>query len=405
MSRGENSPAENAASLAAASRWSPETEGALGPDSRWASRFAFSMADQNFALTRSPGIFKLSTGLAECLAARPEARPFTLLGNSSLAGCLRLPKTASFRIYDQPLANRIQRILWDQGGVYRAARRCGSEWLVLPKGFASFLQRCPMKLATYVHDTMHEFYRTRYPGVMSRAEMFYFQRSLLASICRSRVIFTNSEFTRSELLRLAQAHNLTPPEIIAVGIGFNLPAKGEPSRRNRLLVFASPWRHKRTDLALAYLAKWHEETQFDGTIEWIGNLPRNLSLPERPGWILHSRMTEGQFSRVLAGSRAALYFTEFEGFGMPPVEAVLAGACPVYSSIPATTEVMQGTGCRFENSSYESFRQALNQALAVTADTLSDWAGQLSRRHNWESVAERCIAGILRADSVTGRTA
>ena len=62
---------------------------------------------------------------------------------------------------------------------------------------------------------------------------------------------------------------------------------------------------------------------------------------------------------------------------MPPVEAALAGACPVYSDIPVTREVMAGAGCSFLNDSYDSFADAMKKARTATPKEISDWADQL----------------------------
>jgi len=367
-------------------------------------RLTYSMADQDFVRTKSVGIFNVALGLAERIAIRPEFSRLTVLTNHTLADHLRLPPNVPVHPCNQAIAGRLRRLIWDQRGVYRAAVRTGNEWLCLPKGFASFVTRCPVKLATYVHDTIHDFYREKYPGRMSSLESAYFFRSMLASIRHSRVIFTNSEFSRSEIRRLARTRGLAAPEVVRVGIGF-APVNQMPTEKDeRLLVMTTRWPHKRADLAVDYLAKWHAASGFKGTIDWLGSLPANLTFPNLPGWRLHSRVSDEQLALWLARSRALIYFTEYEGFGMPPVEAVLAGTCPVYSQIPVTSEVMRGLGCPFENASYESFAQAMDRALVVSSDVLDDWARRLLQWHDWDKVVDRFVCGLSEADSAPVRS-
>ncbi len=362
-------------------------------------RLTYSMADQDFARTKSVGIFNVALGLAERIALRPELSRFTLLANSTLADRLRLPPTVAVHPCNQAIAGRLRRMFWDQRGVYRAAARTGNEWLCLPKGFASFVSRCPVKLATYVHDTIHDFYRENYPGTMRSLESAYFLRSLLASIRYSRIVFTNSEFSRSEILRLARKQGLATPEVVRVGIGFTPEKRLRTEKDDRLLVMTTRLPHKRADLAVDYIARWHSDSGFQGAIDWLGSLPANLTLPDRPGWRMHARVSDEQLAQMLTRSRALIYLTEYEGFGMPPVEAVLAGTCPVYSQIPVTSEVMRGLGCPFENSSYESFAQAMNQALLVSSDVLDNWGGRLLEWHDWDKVVDRFIRGLIEVDS------
>ena len=82
---------------------------------------------------------------------------------------------------------------------------------------------------------------------------------------------------------------------------------------------------------------------------------------------------------------------------MPPVEATLVGASPVFSAIPATREVMGECGYSFENSDYESFRVAMNSALGVSREQVAVWAEQLLARHNWDLVLDRFVAGLQAA--------
>jgi len=50
--------------------------------------------------------------------------------------------------------------------------------------------------------------------------------------------------------------------------------------------------------------------------------------------MLHARLPEAEFRRRVAEARTIVYFSDYEGFGMPPVEAVIAGTNAVYSDLP-----------------------------------------------------------------------
>ena len=94
-----------------------------------------------------------------------------------------------------------------------------------------------------------------------------------------------------------------------------------------------------------------------------------------------------------------VYFSDHEGFGMPPVEATLSGACPVYSLLPPTREAMADAGLPFSNTSFESFRDAMNRALKVSPEIISAWADELLARHQWSRVAERVMTALHEADA------
>ena len=73
-------------------------------------------------------------------------------------------------------------MIWDQWSVYRAALREDNEWLFLAKGFASFISRCPVKLAAIVYDAMTDYYVHKYPWAVSSLESLYFQKSMWATL-------------------------------------------------------------------------------------------------------------------------------------------------------------------------------------------------------------------------------
>jgi hypothetical protein len=351
-----------------------------------------SLADQRFEQVKSLGILNVSLGLCNILAQSPKVKRLTLLTNPSLPP-IQSPGSDRVVLMEcaGKTAGKFRRLWWDQFGVYRAARRAGNEWLLLPKGYASSLQRSPVRLATYVHDVMQEYYHEHHPRGFPPFENFYFHAGLRAAIARSQVILTNTQSTAAEIERVAVRYRIKSPRIAVVGIGFERPPQVAPAPRTHIVVLASPWPHKRADLASQYLFRWQEQRRYAGLVDWVGQLPAGLTFPKAANWHLHGRLAQDDWNRLLAETKALVYFSEYEGFAMPLVESVLAGACPVYSDLSATREVMQGTGCSFSNVDYASFAAALDKAQRRPESEIKDWADQLLARHNWQAVGERVI--------------
>lgn len=368
------------------------------PDVRVLS-LTYSLADQNFHTTKSVGIFNLSVQLLHRLAAHPGIGNLTVLTNSTLAARWQLPERVRALATERAIQGRFGRIWWDQWVAYQWARHAGNEWLFLPKGFASFLRPCPLKLALFVHDTILESYYNVRVG-MSRLERAYFQRCFTANLRQARVIFTNSDFTSQEITRAAKRRGLQPPPLVNVGIGFELPTLTGAEREDTALVLASPFPHKRTDLAVAYLKRWQEQTGYSGRIQWVGNWPAGLALPPLANWAHVARLPEPDYRRALERARALVFFSDYEGFGMPPVEAVLAGVCPVYSELAATQEVMAGAGFAFRNESYESFAKAMHQAWRVAPAQIASWRRELSGRFNWERTANQVVRTLAQHSGI-----
>jgi len=354
----------------------------------------YSLADQSFARTKSLGILNVSVDLLQALARREDCQRLTVLSNRFLEKEIIPSGRVTVEPHDSAVGGGLGRILWDQFGVYSYAKRIGNEWLFLPKGFSSFMRRPPVRLATLVHDAMQHHYDQYYPGAVSGIEAAYFRTAFRSSILQSEIVFTPSEFTRNEIIRIANEKGWSLPNLVCCGEGFDLPTSSPDTVRNGIVVLASRFPHKLTRRAVEFLDRWSRENTFEEPLHWVGLLPENLNLSDRPGWQRRALLPEPAFRHLMTQARVVISFTDYEGFGRSPVEATLAGACPVFSAIPTSREVMRDCGFSFDNSNYASFAAAMQQALTTSPEQLQVWAKELSARHNWDIVAERVVNAL-----------
>lgn len=362
---------------------------------------AYSLADQSFAQTKSIGILNLSVELMKHLCGHRDVEKMEVFSNDSFPSWSDLSaKDAVVEVqrFNRPIRSKWGRIMWDQWGVYTASNNSGADWLFLPKGFASFVRRPPASLAVYLHDTMHDFYKLHYPKAVNRFELHYFERCFVASLKQAQMIFTNSRFTRAQVQQVAAREGIELPPVQVAGIGFR-GVKAEAVKEDHLVVPVSHWPHKKSGLAVKWLDQWQKESGYAGRIHWVGTLPSGIAWPDHANWRRHGRLAEKEYRNLIHSARALIYFTEYEGFGMPPVEAVLAGVAPVFSRIPATTEATGGRGFDFNNRDYGTFRTALDSALDVSRDVMEDWKSDLLQLHTWSAVADRVVRGLQQAQS------
>ena len=128
----------------------------------------------------------------------------------------------------------------------------------------------------------------------------------------------------------------------------------------------------------------------------MGSLPATVTLPAKGHWLHHTHLTHEAYADLLGSVRALVYVSEYEGFGMPPVEAALAGAWPVYSDIEVHREVMGESDTAFRNDDYDSFAAAMDRAIARTPAAVAPWARSLLQRHHWPAIAARVVSALQR---------
>ncbi len=344
-----------------------------------------SLADQNFARTTSVGTYNVAVHLAKGLAAHPGVE-LTVLNTPASGVEIAGVRNIQFAGVTDSMGRRVW---WDQVRLNREVHRLRPDWLFMPKGYLSFMRRPPCPTVAYVHDVMyHEYWRQGIPG-FPKFKSWYFRKCVEATLRYAQVIVTNSEYTKGQINAEARACGYPEPKLVAIGIGFAAPIPAE-EKQDQILALVSRWPNKITPRAVEYLSRWERQSRFAGQILCVGSLPEGTVLPARWRWL--QRLPAAEFNRTMGASKALVYFTRNEGFGMPPVEAALHGTAPVFSAIPPTEEAMLGLGLPFQNEDYESFRVAMDKALACPSETVAQWARALHARHNWDRVTRELVA-------------
>jgi glycosyltransferase involved in cell wall biosynthesis len=129
-----------------------------------------------------------------------------------------------------------------------------------------------------------------------------------------------------------------------------------------LLVPTSTWPHKLTTQAIAWLQRWADENHFTGAVHGYGSLPPDCRWPQREGWIHHGRISDDSLRPLENANATLVYFSAYEGYGLPPVEAAAAGRRAIASDLPPLRETIPRE-CLFDNGDYGSFAQTLSRAL------------------------------------------
>lgn len=357
-------------------------------------RLLISLTDQSFNTTKSPGIFNVSLGLARAFMRRSDVAELHLLGNTEWREALgELPPHAVMHGAERPVPSGWQRVAWDQAGAVKAVRKVRPDWALFPKGFPPLLPLpAPTKLACYVHDIIWEYYDNLAPDERSRSstpfpllQKLYFRRLGLYALRHADLVLTSTQFNSERFMAREPRVCVAP-----VGIGFSPVNKRAEGGGKDLLLFVSPFPHKLTQQAVTWLVRWLNTPEAAGVrVHAVGRLPDDLrgTLPASH-WVEHGRMKEDELDDLkLRQCRAALYFSAYEGYGMPPVECLRMGLPCLASDIPPIRENVPERFL-FPNGSYDIFAQKLNGLLAHPE------IGDVPGYPSWDDVAERCLRAM-----------
>ena len=166
------------------------------------------------------------------------------------------------------------------------------------------------------------------PGLFSRAERTYRRRFYDAAARRADVVITISEFTKS---RIVETLGIEPSRIIVAPLGVDA-AEFEPNlgpRENLLLYPARGWPHKNHATLFEAFSLLRAE---DPTLRLVltgGGLDGSGAVPA--GVDVRGLVGRDELRELYRTAAALVFPSLYEGFGLPPLEAMASG-CPVAAS-------------------------------------------------------------------------
>ena len=274
-----------------------------------------------------------------------------------------------------------------------AARRHRLDVMFNP-GFTAPLWGCPS--VTTFHDLQHK----RHPEYFRWFDLPFWQFLLWASAHRSRRLIAVSEATRADLLRFYKL----PPDRIDVILHGVHPGFFKLDRSNIepfLLCVSTLHPHKNLErLIRAYAASRREYKLVLAGMRGfhtaaLERLIADLHLADRvelTGWLPRSKLL-----KLYSRASAFVYPSQFEGFGMPVLEAMAAGIPVACSDIPPLREVAGEAALYFDPLDESALAAALDR---ITADAdlrlrLSAAGPERARPFTWRRAAQQTLAALL----------
>jgi glycosyltransferase involved in cell wall biosynthesis len=204
--------------------------------------------------------------------------------------------------------------------------------------------------------TVHDLQYRQFPQYFSRARREYLSFMMPRSVRRASVIATPSDYVRDTVI---EAFGIDPDRVVTVPHGVPPIAMPSPEQQSAVaarcglghrpyvIYPAITHPHKRHALLVDMVRALAGDGDDDLALVLIGglgaaepDLQRAIAAADvadrvvRPG-----RVTDDERDALIAGARALVFPSEYEGFGAPLIEAMLLGAPVVCSAHPALREV------------------------------------------------------------------
>lgn len=340
-------------------------------------------------------------GLLDALLALDSENEYVVFYNDPVhVG--RFPKAREIVIEGKrPLAR-----LWREHFLLpRACRREGIDVLHCPKSAIPFHPPCPTVV------TLHDLIPLRHPETEKFAARLYWRLQIPIAARKSSFIITDSEHARQEIM--ADFH-VAPERIKAIMLGFN-PAMLE--RREPSVAATVRAKYGLPQGYILYVGTIQPRKNIDTLIEAYHRLIQlrkgmpKLVIVGRKGWLydkLFSRIAElglvdeviftgfvpdEELPHIYDGARLFAYLSFFEGFGLPPLEAMACGIPVVTSDTTSLPEVAGDAGISVPPADVDKVTAAIATLLddAGYAELLGKRGRERARLFSWEAAARETL--------------
>jgi glycosyltransferase involved in cell wall biosynthesis len=359
---------------------------------RRVARFGLYLADLLRSRTDSQGTVNYAVSLARALSQVIEGPDrLIVLVNAEL-----LPEledlldgtTVVAEILPAP-TSMPRRLLFDHLVSVVLARRLRLDSLHFPKGFIPSV-RPSMPIISTIHDDIAYQLTTNSLGIPDRsAKRRYFARELQRSLRKSDRILTVSDFSARQLAKLVPTAR---SKIRVTYEGLPQSFLDTPillDKKPRLIHFSSSLPHKRTNSLLRWVQPYIEES--GNELILVGPLPAetesSAAFTHIPG-----PLSGEEIASMVAEASVLLFPSVYEGFGLPPLEAMAVGTPATWSRCCAMNETLADFPGGHAPDSESGFRTALEAVLLLSPDERHQHASAVRSRTEWTPVAEATLA-------------
>ena len=242
-------------------------------------------------------------------------------------------------------------------------------------------------------QTLLDVQHLELPHLFSRAELLYRSRYYEGAARRADIVITISEHARARMIELL---GLDPDRVRVATLGVDVdafvPYDGE--RDPFVLYPARGWAHKnhaRLIEAMELLRAERPELRLvltGGALDTLGELP---------DWVDRRGLVSTEELHDLYRRASVLAFPSlYEGFGLPPLEAMASG-CPVAASRAGSIpEVCGDAAVLFDPHDAADIAAGIREALARSAELYTAGLAQV-RKFTWERCRDVHVRAYLDA--------
>ena len=295
---------------------------------------------------------------------------------------------------------------WEQWKLPRAMSTWRPDVLFAPGYTAPLAAPCPTVL------TVHDVSFFAHPEWFSTREGWRRRTVTAWSARRAKIVLTVSNFSRDEIVRFV---GLPAARIRVIRHGMTRRFRTAPNQapRERLILYVgSIFRRRHVDTLLTAFIETVANRVPDSRLEIVGedrsyppidlaHLVDTSPAPIQARINLRSYISDRELDDLYARASVFVFLSEYEGFGLPPLEAVAAGIPPVVLDTPVAREIY-GQAARYVSLPRGHTDELASALVSLLTDetarqTVLSHADAVLARYDWSRAASQTLAALKEA--------
>lgn len=321
--------------------------------------------------------------------------------NFASSNVTRIPYS---NIYQNNFKNNLLRLIWHQFNLPIQVLKNKQKLFYSPVFEGMLLPVCPQII------TIHDVLPIRFPEVYPRIK-YYFQYILPRLIRASTAIVTTSEYTKQEILDVYCCHN-TPIHVVYQGYRQEIfHAKPQPQitpfipqhqLQNFILCVGETRPYKNLRRLIEAFARANlpdTELAIVGNINKCDrnliNYPRELGCQQRVKFL--GFVPDDELADLYRHATAFAFPSLYEGFGIPPLEAMACGCPVIASTATAIPEVCGDAAYPIDPRDTDDIANALTRVVtdAALRQQLRQRGLERVKSFSYQQMSDRILSILL----------
>ena len=288
-----------------------------------------------------------------------------------------------------------QRFIWRYFKAIPLAKRIGADIYYSPKGFspAIFKRKSKPFIVLTIHDMIPFYYKENYPNYFSSFENHAITATLSHSAKVANKIITISNYSKQMILNYVKTNSEI--RIVYNGIEKKLKIDNKIETSPYIFAITSMLPHKNRENIINGYIEYTKIAENPLPLKICGITNDQLGLHNDSSYEIEciAFADDAKFSVLFSNATIVLFLPFVEGFGFPPLEALMYGVPSVISDISILREIMGKSAFFVNPTNPKEIANGINSVLNNTnlKEQILYFGKETLSTYTWEKCCRQII--------------